>query len=86
VDLERRIAAIVIARLEMEGRTAETFPIDAPLFGSGPDGLGLDSLAGLEIMSGVSEAFGDPFEDVQRADLATVTALADYVRRKGKGD
>lgn len=86
MDLERRIADIVISRLELEGRSSDDFPLDAPLFGPAPDGFGLDSLAGLEIMSGVSEAFGDPFEDVERADLATVRALAAYVRRKGRGD
>ena len=76
MDLERRIAAIIIARLELERPAPDDLPFDAPLFGPGPDGLGLDSLAGLEIMSGVSEAFGDPFNDVERADLVTVRALA----------
>jgi acyl carrier protein len=85
MDLERRIAAIVIARLEMEKLSPDDFPLDAPLFGPRPDGLGLDSLAGLEIMSGVSEEFDDPFEDVDRPDLATVRSLAAYVLRKGKG-
>ncbi len=86
MDLETRIAAVIIARLELEGRKPEEFPPDMPLFAPPPDGLGLDSLAGLEIMSGVSEAFGDPFEDVERADLTSVRTLATYVRRKGKGD
>lgn len=82
MDLQRRIAAVIIVRIELEGCTPEDFPVDAPLFGPKPEGFGLDSLAGLEIMSGLSEEFGDPFEDVERADLASVATLTSYVRRK----
>lgn len=83
MDLKQRIAGLVIQRLELEGHTPETFPVDAPLFAPRPEGFGFDSLAGLEIMMALSEAFGHPFEDVARADLATITTLEAYVRGKG---
>jgi acyl carrier protein len=82
MNLHRRIAAIIITRLELEGYAPENFPLATPLFGPKPGGFGLDSLAGLEIMSGLSDEFGEPFDDVQRADLESVAALAAYVRRK----
>jgi acyl carrier protein len=79
--LEERIAAIVIDRLELEGYTPASFPKDAPLFASKPGGFGLDSLAALEIMAGLSEVLDHPFPDVEREDLASIAALTAYVRR-----
>jgi acyl carrier protein len=64
MSVEERIAGIIIARLELEDLTAATFPKDKPLFVPKPEGFGLDSLAGLEIMTGLSEELGHPFPDV----------------------
>jgi acyl carrier protein len=84
MDLRHRIAGIVIRRLEFEGFTPETFPqgdvLFAPLDGGG---LGLDSLASLEIIAGLSSELGLPFDDVSDADLRSTTALAAYVERCG---
>lgn len=83
MNLSEHIAKIIIERLGLEGFNAGTFPADLPLFA--PDnrgGLGLDSLASLEIIAGLSADFALPFDDVSEADLLTVNALAAYVERK----
>jgi acyl carrier protein len=84
MNLKQRIAGAIIARLELEGWTPQTFPVDAPLFEPKPGGFGLDSLAGLEIMMALSEEFDHPLADPERADMASVTTLAAFVRRVAK--
>ena len=89
MNLNASIAAIIIEKLELEDRAPEDFRMDAPLFEPKPVGFGFDSLAALEIMAGLSETFGHPFHDVERADMTSVNTLAEYVRRVGplgKGD
>lgn len=86
-DLAARVAATIIDRLQLEGFTPETFPRDAVLFAP-PEGggLGFDSIASLEIMSGLADTFDLPFDDVAREDFMSVDTLAAYVgRRLGGG-
>ncbi|MBK9260251.1 MAG: acyl carrier protein [Polyangiaceae bacterium] len=85
MNLPEHIAKIIIERLELEGFDAQTFPKDMLLFA--PDehgGLGLDSLASLEIIAGLSTEFSLPFDDVAEDDFHTVNTLAAYVERKKK--
>lgn len=84
MDLHERVARIVVERLELEDFTAATLPRDALLFGPAQvGGLELDSIAALEIVAGLSEAFDHPFEDLARDDLMTIDAVVDYIRRNG---
>lgn len=75
-----RIVDVIIERLALEDLTRETFPRDAVLFAP-PEGggLGFDSIASLEIVSGLSDAFDLPFDDIRRDDFTSVTSLARYV-------
>lgn len=78
-----RIVGVIIERLELEDFTSETFPRDAVLFAP-PEGggLGFDSIASLEIVSGLSDAFDLPFDDIRRDDFTSVDALAAYVGKR----
>jgi acyl carrier protein len=78
-----RIAQVIVSRLELESYTAETLPRDAILFAPPESqGLDLDSIASLEIISGLSDEFDLPFDDVQRDDMMSVNTLAAYVTRQ----
>jgi acyl carrier protein len=78
-----RIVGVIIERLALEDFTSETFPRDAVLFAP-PEGggLGFDSIASLEIVSGLSDAFDLPFDDIRRDDFTSVTTLAAYVGKR----
>ena len=85
-EIADRVAAIIIERLELEGLTPATLDPDAVLFAP-PEGggLGLDSIASLEIIAGLADAFDLPFDDVGRDDFISVRSLAAYIARKRGG-
>lgn len=79
-DIPRRIAEILIERLELEGYTPDDLPRDAILFA--PDhegGLDLDSIASLELVAALSDEYDLDFEDVDREHFMSINSLAAYV-------
>ena len=89
-QLQTKVAQLIIDCLELEGFVAETLSADMPLFEpEEAEGLGLDSLAALEIVATLSAEFDLSFEDVSREDMMTVGAIAAYVdrsKREGIGN
>lgn len=75
---------ILIERLELEDLTPEDIKDDMQLFG---DGLGLDSVEGLEVVAGLEDLFnikislhGRNLDDILR-DFYSVETIATYVNR-----
>lgn len=84
MELEKRIAGLLVTALELDDYDADSLPADALLFGpEEAGGLELDSLAALEVIAVLSEHFKHDFQDVSRDDLMTLQTIADCVRRKG---
>jgi acyl carrier protein len=79
-DLRVAIKHLIISELDLRGKTAEQIVDDEPLFGAG---LGLDSLDALQLAMAIEERFGIqvPEGDEAKEIFASVTALADFVRR-----
>ncbi|MBY0595856.1 phosphopantetheine-binding protein [Bacillus bingmayongensis] len=74
---------ILVERLELEDITAEEIGDNEALFG---DGLGLDSVEALDVISGVEEEFqikmqGLP-EDKIRETFSSVETLAAYISER----
>jgi acyl carrier protein len=83
MTLHALVAKIVIEAVELEGYTPATLPRDVPLFDSpNGGGLGLDSVASLEIVARLGEHFRLDFDDVTRQDLASVNALVAYIQKR----
>lgn len=83
--LHRRVKALIIERLQLEGMTPDDIDDAAPLFG---DGLGLDSIDALELVIGIEKAFGVRIQDeeVGAKAFASVNALVEFMRSKGVSD
>ncbi len=80
-DLKPRIKRLIVDRLKLEMEPGAIGDGDA-LFGG--EGLGLDSIDALELVLGLEQEFGVKIEDeeVGAEALASVDALAEFVRRK----
>ncbi len=79
-DLQREVAELIVATLQLEIRAEDISPEEA-LFGD-EAGLGLDSIDALELVLNISERYGFDF----RADdenntriFASLTSLADHI-------
>ena len=84
--IEDILREIIIERL-MLPVSAEELPVDASLFAPNfAGGLELDSLASLEIMAAISDRFQLPLDDMETEDFASITSLANYLRRHGISD
>ena len=79
-ELTGRIKQLIVRALSLPV-DPEEIPEEEPLFG---DGVGLDSVATLEIVFAVEEEFGIEVEDDDlRVELfASVATLAEYVRNR----
>lgn len=78
--VSRRVAELIIERLELEQFTPDTLPYDAILFAGEDDGgLDLDSIASLEIVSALSDEYGLDFDDVDRQHFTSVNTLSAYI-------
>ena len=78
-DLEAEIKRLIISALKLEDLTPDDIATDEPLFG---DGLGLDSIDGLEMGIALRKAYGLKIETANeelRQHFATVGALARFV-------
>ena len=76
--LKLEIKRLLIAELDLRGKTEVDILDEAPLFGGG---LGLDSLDALQIAAALEERFGVniPEGDEARAVFASVDAIAAHV-------
>ena len=79
-DVQRKLKELIVAELNLEGKTPADIDDAAPLFGGG---LGLDSLDALQLAMSVEEQFGVriPEGDEARPIFASVNALADHIIR-----
>jgi acyl carrier protein len=78
-DLEAELKQLIIDTLKLEDVTADDIAGDAPLFF---DGLGLDSIDGLELSLAVERRYGIHFDEDSEenaARFASVRALAAFV-------
>ncbi|MEK6806574.1 MAG: phosphopantetheine-binding protein [Pseudomonadota bacterium] len=78
---EQKMAAVLIAALNLENRDPSKVVADAPLFGEGTASWGLDSIDALEIALAIQQHYGVELrsedEAVKRgfASLRALTAL-----------
>ena len=78
-DLEAEIKRLIVSALKLEDLAPEDIETDEPLFG---DGLGLDSIDGLELGIALRKTYGLKIETANeelRQHFATVGALARFV-------
>jgi acyl carrier protein len=85
--LRSEIKALIVSELNLKGRDPETIEDDAPLFGSGNGGLGLDSLDALQLAMGIEERLGVriPEGDEARDIFRSVRAIASHVAKVRSG-
>jgi acyl carrier protein len=83
MNLKIQVAQIIIEMMEFEEFTPENFPYQVPLFASAEDGgLGMDSIASLEIVMRLAEVFSLDFDDMDREDFESVETLVAHIERK----
>ena len=75
---DTRVRELLARVLELPIERVRGMPGDTPLFGSG---LALDSLTGLELLTGVEQEFGVDIaaEDLNLDSLQTIGTLAAYL-------
>jgi acyl carrier protein len=80
-SLESRVRALLARVMELDPAEVAAMPATTPLFG---EGLALDSLSGLELLTGVQQEFGVDIaaEDVNLDSLQTIGTLAAYLSRQ----
>ena len=74
-DLQQGIARLIVDSLKLEMLSKDIDP-EAALFG---EGLGLDSIDMLEIALAISKRYGVELRSENRAALASLHALTDYI-------
>ena len=79
-DVRQQLKELMVAELNLEGKTPADIDDAAPLFG---EGLGLDSLDALQLAMAIEEKYKVklPEGDEVRPIFASVAALADFVAR-----
>jgi acyl carrier protein len=78
-DLELDIKRLIVDALHLEDIRPEEIDSEEPLFG---DGLGLDSIDGLELGMALRKAYGLKIETASaevRSHFATVRSMANFV-------
>jgi acyl carrier protein len=78
-DLELEIKRLIVEALHLEDIRPEEIDSEEPLFG---DGLGLDSIDGLELGMALRKAYGLKIETANeevRRHFATVRSMASFV-------
>jgi acyl carrier protein len=80
IAVRNALKELMIAELNLEGKTPADIDDAAPLFG---EGLGLDSLDALQLAMSVEERFGVriPEGEEARSIFASVDALVDHIVR-----
>jgi acyl carrier protein len=80
--LEQEISALIVEALMLEDVAPGDIDPVAPLFGDGPDGLGLDSIDVLELAMALNKRYGvktQADDDRNQEIFATVRNLAGFV-------
>jgi acyl carrier protein len=79
-ELIPKVKNLIITSLRLKNVRPEDIKDDAPLFG---EGLGLDSIDALELVVALEKEFSIkiPDEDVGKDAFASVSALADYIKK-----
>ena len=79
-DVRQQLKEMMVAELNLEGKTPADIDDAAPLFG---EGLGLDSLDALQLAMAVEERFAVKIPDgpEARTIFASVDALVDHIVR-----
>lgn len=83
--LPLRLKTLIVATLKLDGIQPDDIPDDEPLIGS--PRFGLDSIDALELVLALEKEFGVKIgssEESRRA-LASVSALAAYIRKQQPG-
>ncbi|MCD6256882.1 acyl carrier protein [Candidatus Aerophobetes bacterium] len=81
-ELAHKLKYMIIERLELEDINPEEIPDDSPIFG---EGLGLDSLAALDLVILLEKEFNIKIQDPAQARkiLSTIDTLAEYILSHG---
>jgi acyl carrier protein len=83
--LSLRLKTLIVTTLKLDDVRPEDLPDDEPLIGS--PRFGLDSIDALELVLAVEKEFGVKIgsSEESRQALASVRALADYLRARQAG-
>jgi acyl carrier protein len=84
-DLERELKELIVSSLGLEDVTPDDIQSDEPLFG---EGLGLDSIDGLELGMAIRKKYGvkpQGSKEEIRAIFATVTSIASFIASQKAG-
>lgn len=83
--LSARLKTLIVATLKLEGVRPDEIPDDEPLIGS--PRFGLDSIDALELVLAIEKEFGVKIgsSEESRQALASVSALAGYLRSRTPG-
>jgi acyl carrier protein len=84
-DLVRELKELIVSSLALEDITPDEIESDEPLFG---EGLGLDSIDGLELGMAIRKKYGvkpQGSKEEIRAIFATVSSIARYVASQKAG-
>jgi acyl carrier protein len=79
VDLESELKHLIVRALSLEDVTADAIDSEEPLFG---DGLGLDSIDGLELGMAIRKAYGlkiDAKNEEVRKIFFSVRSIAQFI-------
>jgi acyl carrier protein len=76
--VDARVRSLLARVLEQSVEDAGSLPENTPLFGGG---LALDSLTGLELLTGIEQEFGVDIaaDDLNLDSLQTIGTLVDYL-------
>lgn len=80
---ERELAHLLVNALNLEEVDAALIDPDAPLFGSGPGSLGLDSIDALEIVLAIQQEYGVELraaDETSRQVFGSLRALSEHVQ------
>ena len=82
-DLKQELKELLVENLSLEDITPAEIGDDTPLFG---DGIGLDSLDGVEIVVMLQRHYGLDVKDMQKGKeiFQSINTLADYVMKNSK--
>lgn len=77
-SIEARVRDLLARVMELDPAEVAAMPVSTPLFG---EGLALDSLSGLELLTGVQQEFGVDIaaEDLNLDSLQTIGTLVGYL-------
>jgi acyl carrier protein len=83
-SLKLEIKKLLIAELDLRGKSEADLADDAPLFGAG---LGLDSLDALQVAAALEERYQVTIPEGDEANriFSSVNAIASYVLASNKG-